>query len=315
MLEQQLGPTQIGHANMSPRPPTGSALRPPRLEVISGEFARAGSEDAALVEALRRGDPEASKLLWDRYYTLVRGLLRRYFGPHHDVEDHVQEVFLRLFRKLDALRDESALRSYIVGITMRVIRSEMRKHAIRTRLWWDYTQKVGYEQAALQGAAADEVQRLATILDRVSSKVRFIFLMRYVEELSLPEIAEALRVSLATAKRRVRSATDVVLKQAKSDPVLERYLYDAQADDELAEDEPSGRSPTAESHTELRAVDRVVGDHAPLEESQKLPLGCRDELARRAERHQSDEAKSGPRSRLHPEEDDAARVGERLEKL
>jgi RNA polymerase sigma factor (sigma-70 family) len=181
------------------------------------------------------------------------------------VEDHVQEVFLRLFRKLGALRDGSALRSYIVGITMRVIRSEMRKHAIRSRLWGDYAQRVGYEQLVLQGAAEEEVHRLATILDRVSDKARFVFLMRYVEELSLPEIAESLRVSLATAKRRVRSATDVVLTQAKSDPVLERYLFDAQLG-EVDDDESGGTAGTlvrTRSHVELAV---------PLEQAAKQGL-------------------------------------------
>lgn len=233
-------------AAMPPPPPLGPAAQPPRLEVIAGQAAGGQpvrSDDALLVARLRAGDPEAPRAVWDRYYSLVRGLLRRYFGPHQDVEDHVQEVFMRLFRKLGALRDESALRSYIVGITMRVIRSEMRKHAIRSRLWGDYTQNVGYEHAALQGAAEEEVHRLATILERVSDKARFVFLMRYVEELSLPEIAESMRVSLATAKRRVRSATDVVLTQAKSDPVLERYLFEVQLDGEGPEDtEPAVRS-------------------------------------------------------------------------
>lgn len=274
---------------LMPTPPH-AAEQTPRLQVISPVPSTAPAGEAELVARLRRGDPEASREVWDRYYQLVRGLLSRYSGPKHDVDDQVQEVFMRLFRRVDALRDEGALRSYIVGITMRVIRSEMRKHAIRNRLWWDYTQRVGYEQAAL-GSSTEEVQRLAGILDRVSDRVRFVFLMRYVEELSLPEIADALHVSLATAKRRVRSATDVVLKQAKADPVLERYLYESQR--QVVADVDADIDSDIEDFMEEAEADELPPEPAPMRRRPPPPPP-------RAGRGPADQAKpeikSGPRS-------------------
>src|SRR5207247_9687805 len=93
---------------------------------ISGVYPAAGSagrreeepaEDATLVERAVAGSERAATEIWHRYHGLVRALLRRSIG-RDDVDDSVQEVFIRLFPALSHLRQASSLRSFIIGITL-----------------------------------------------------------------------------------------------------------------------------------------------------------------------------------------------------
>jgi len=77
--------------------PRANAKSRPHLRIAStGEGPR---DDAALVAGVRAGEPGAAGKMWDRYASLVRRVLRRMLGPV-DVEDGVQDAFLRLFRDL-----------------------------------------------------------------------------------------------------------------------------------------------------------------------------------------------------------------------
>jgi RNA polymerase sigma-70 factor (ECF subfamily) len=165
--------------------------------------------------------------VWDRYAVLVRRLLRRTLGPGVDVEDSVQEAFLRLFRDLDSLRDASALRSFLVGITLHVATSELRRR--RARRWLllsddgavPHTEVVSDEHVLEQRQALHALYR---ILDRVDTGRRMAFVLRYVEAMELSEISAVLGCSLATTKRRVADAAERISLLASRDPHLAPYV-------------------------------------------------------------------------------------------
>ena len=82
---------------------------------------------------------------------------------------------------------------------------------------------------AVTGAEHDperhqQVASAYALLQRLDATSRIIFVLRFVEELGLPEIARALEVSLATAKRRLARAERRFEAMAAADPVLRDYL-------------------------------------------------------------------------------------------
>jgi RNA polymerase sigma-70 factor (ECF subfamily) len=203
----------------------GSAENRPlsRLRIVSPDN-QGKEDDAALVAGVRANAPGAAGRMWDRYASLVRRILRRTLGPV-DVEDGVQDAFLRLFRDLDSLRDPSALRSYLIGITLHVAKSELRRR--RAKRWLLLSEDgVIAEPDAL--AADDEpraaIRRLYRMLDHISDERRTVFVLRYVEGLELAELAVVLDCSLATTKRRVADVARRVCLLAASDPLLAPYL-------------------------------------------------------------------------------------------
>lgn len=182
-------------------------------------------DDATLARSAMEGDPSAHTAIWDRYHPLVRRVLYRSMGPGNDVEDQVQEVFLRFYRNRALLRNPSALRSFLFGITLRVAASEIRSRRIRG--WLRLTPDGVLDDHAAphtDGDAREAVKRLYAILDRLDTKSRLAFVLHYVEGLELLEVASALGVSLATVKRRLTRVSARVWAAAQGDRVLIEYL-------------------------------------------------------------------------------------------
>ncbi|MFT3766538.1 MAG: sigma-70 family RNA polymerase sigma factor [Minicystis sp.] len=197
---------------------------PPRLAPVR-RLPLDGWDDAAVARALAEGQEAAAAIAWDRYAGMVRGVLRRSIGPDADVEDAVQDVFLRFFSQIGALRDPAAMRSFLMGITLHVAGSELRRR--RVRRWLRLTVDGTLPDRAGEGddgEARAALRRLYAILDRLDDDGRLVFVLRHLEGLELTEVAEALGTSLATAKRRLAKVTARVLAMITRDPALAEYV-------------------------------------------------------------------------------------------
>src|SRR4051794_2510142 len=73
-------------------------------------------DDRALVEALRAGDPQAPRLLIERYQGVVFGLCFRMMGHRQDAEDVAQEAFLRALRGIGSFDVTRQVRPWLLGI-------------------------------------------------------------------------------------------------------------------------------------------------------------------------------------------------------
>jgi RNA polymerase sigma factor (sigma-70 family) len=76
--------------------------------------------DAELVQRCRANDPDAWNELVERYSRYVYAIAVRGFRlSEEDAEDVFQDVFARIYTRLDSLRDDSALRPWIAQLTRR----------------------------------------------------------------------------------------------------------------------------------------------------------------------------------------------------
>ena len=77
--------------------------------------------DAQLVQRCREGDPAAWNELVERFSRYVYAICVQGFRlREQDAEDVFQEVFTRVYSKLDTLRDDAALRPWIAQLTRRL---------------------------------------------------------------------------------------------------------------------------------------------------------------------------------------------------
>jgi RNA polymerase sigma-70 factor (ECF subfamily) len=197
----------------------------PELRALPGGLATRAPEDddVALVRDVVAGAPGAPARLWDRYAALVHGSVSRSLGPDADVDDLVQEVFLRLFDRLHTLRDASALRSFVYSIVVRVLRHELRRRWVR-RIMRPLDRDVDEPAGPIASDDSREaVRRLYRILDRLDGKERTAYVLRQIEGLTLEETATAAGVSLATIKRTLARASLRVDAELRADPMLRRY--------------------------------------------------------------------------------------------
>jgi RNA polymerase sigma-70 factor, ECF subfamily len=85
------------------------------------------TNESALVERLRRRDEHALAELSSLYGSRIFQLAIRYVRNHEDAEEVVQDVLLKVFRKIDAFRGDSALSSWIYRITFNTAMSRLRR--------------------------------------------------------------------------------------------------------------------------------------------------------------------------------------------
>jgi len=191
------------------------------FRVLQGE---AGISDAALVEAVRRAEPGAELAAWNRFSPAVDRTLRRLLGPGQEREDLLQEVFLRFFRRVGSLRDPNAVRGFLTGIAIHVVRAEI---AHRTRFRWlrlTPTGELPEPTARPENPDAREaVVRYYRLLDGLGAEDRSLFVSRTIEGLTLEETAALHGVSVSTAQRRLSRAGKRMALRVGRDPVLATF--------------------------------------------------------------------------------------------
>lgn len=183
-----------------------------------------GSGDEALVQAARAGDRRACQAIWEKHTGLVQRLVKRFFGPGPDHPDVCQEVFLRLFKRLDELRDPAALPGFIVSIALGVARNEVRRRRIRAIVGLSPTDELPLiVTPGLSTEARESVRALYRVLDQLGAEDRSLFVARFVEKMEMTEVASAHGISLSTAKRRIARLAQRVEARIKSEPALAEY--------------------------------------------------------------------------------------------
>lgn len=183
------------------------------------------ADDATLARALLDKDERAPRVAWGRFAPLVRRILRRSLGPGHEVEDIVQDVFLCLFARVHTLRDPVALKAFVIAITVRTARYEIRRARVRRWVGLSRTD----ELPDIRVVQADSSSQHALIhfyraLARINERDRTAFVLRFVEGMEASEVASALGVSVPTARRCFTRAWERVTFFARRDPFLVDYL-------------------------------------------------------------------------------------------
>jgi RNA polymerase sigma-70 factor (ECF subfamily) len=191
------------------------------FRVVQGD---GNGPDAALVEAVRRGDPGAELAAWNRFSPAVDRTLRRLIGPGQEHEDLLQEVFLRFFRRVGQLREAGAVRAFLTGIAVHVVRAEI---ARRTRFRWLHLTPTGDvpEQAVrpVDPEMREAVVRYYRLLDGLGADDRSLYVSRTIEGLTLEETAELHGISVSTAQRRLGRAGKRIALRVRRDPLLASF--------------------------------------------------------------------------------------------
>jgi RNA polymerase sigma-70 factor (ECF subfamily) len=201
-----------------PRPPLGQE---------GGAEARCnvlGDEERLVREALA-GNRRAQREIWYRFAPMVYGLLRRTLGPQHDHDDLMQEVFLRVFRRLGSLEKHAALRSFVYSVAFRVVSEEIRHFGVVQRARARFLEIPRHrEHPGSDYEWRDLLSRIHRILDSLPAKHRAVFVLRHVEGQDLGQISENLDVSLATVKRHLVKATQKLDQAVAEDGELAGHL-------------------------------------------------------------------------------------------
>jgi RNA polymerase sigma-70 factor (ECF subfamily) len=212
--------------------PPDRSTRPLRL--VSGAAEDRRQADAELVLALQRGEAGAAEAIWQRYSGRVHRFLSHALGrPSEEVEDLTQEVFLRIFTRARAIQKPAALREFVMSVAVRVMQWELRRRWVRR---WVRLSESGELPDVADGGVDQEARqalsRCYDILNGLGVRERTAFALRYLEEMTMEEVAAHMRTSLSTAKRLVNRATTSVSAEVGHDADLLGYFNAGKAFDE-----------------------------------------------------------------------------------
>jgi RNA polymerase sigma-70 factor (ECF subfamily) len=174
--------------------------------------------DEQLVAALNDGDADAFEPLYRRHRDWVAALALRFTGDHALAMDVLQETFLYLLKKFPGLVLTAQLKTFLYP-AVRNLALAARRKAERTQ-----SSEVGeLALASLPAPVAASVAgtaELGEVLRALPDEQRETLWLRFVDGLSLGEIALALEIPLGTVKSRLHNA----LATLRRDPRTKQFF-------------------------------------------------------------------------------------------
>jgi RNA polymerase sigma-70 factor (ECF subfamily) len=185
-----------------------------RLAPVAELPATSFHDDADLVRRALAGDRWAEEALYRRHVRAVTNAVTRLLGRSSEADDVIQDTFVRALERLSDVRDGVAFRAWVQRIAVSLCHRRFRKRKLLRALGLDR----GDDDATLaahacEGSRPDLVAELREIdraLARMSESSRTAWILHRAEGWTLEETASSLDVSLATCKRRLREADDMI---------------------------------------------------------------------------------------------------------
>lgn len=174
--------------------------------------------DAALVLAARAGEEWAREALFRRYARLALALAYRILPYDADIDDLVQDSFLYAFERLNGLSNPQAFQAWLSAIVVRTAGKRLRRRKLQIRLGLRSNQPVDVDEVVSRTAPPDiaaELRAVYGLLEELPVEERIALVLRRVERLEIPEIAEHMGLSVSTVKRRLNAAETRLLRVSK----------------------------------------------------------------------------------------------------
>src|SRR5580693_4276734 len=139
--------------------------------------------------------------IYEEYFDFVWTCTRRLGVPMEAVDDVAQEIFVVVHARMETIERPASLRSWIYGVVRRTVstyhRSRRAKTGRESAEPFDDRDASDLQPSPEELAVmSDEIQLLWRLLGSLDLRKREVFVMAELEELTMPEIAEAIGIPL-----------------------------------------------------------------------------------------------------------------------
>lgn len=167
------------------------------------------TSDRALIEAVQRGDRDAAACLYHRHIDRVHRICHRIVLDPSQTLDCVQEVWLKVFRGVGRFKCRTSFAAWINAVAANTAIDCYRRSRRQGG-------NVDIDDPQVESLAAEEPedgpsldgpvmqQRIREALEEISVSQRTAFVLRYYEDLPLPQIAEILGCREGTVRTHIR---------------------------------------------------------------------------------------------------------------
>ena len=189
--------------------------------------------DQELVERVQAGDKRAFDLLVLKYQRKVQRLVARFVRDSGEVDDVVQEAFIKAYRALPTFRGDAAFYTWIYRIAINCAKNYLASPARRIVPQSDlisdddddaesFDRNVGLHDVATPDAEYASKQIAETVnraMAALPEDLRTAVTLREIEGLSYEEIAEAMDCPIGTVRSRIFRAREAIATELR--PLLE----------------------------------------------------------------------------------------------
>jgi RNA polymerase sigma factor (sigma-70 family) len=171
-------------------------------------------QDEWLVVRCQLGERPAFDALIDRWHTPLWRYIRQLTSNDDMAQEIAQEVWLRVVRGINRLRDGAKWRAWLFGIARRVLMDRLRAQyamplAAEAELADVPADDTGVDPEELSAALHDELAKLPLV-------EREVLTLFYLRELSLGEVADVLGIPLGTVKSRLFRARHLLRRELEA---------------------------------------------------------------------------------------------------
>jgi len=160
------------------------------------------SGDDDLVARANRGDAAAFEELYRRHRDWVVSLAYRFTADRDDAVDVLQDTFSYLFGKFPGFELKSSLRTLLYPVVKHLSLDRKRRQQV--------SEPVDPDLIAVDAPEPGSGTALARALDELHEGQREVVLLRFVDDMSLEQIAAAVDVPVGTVKSRLHNAIQVL---------------------------------------------------------------------------------------------------------
>jgi len=202
--------------------------------MLAGDHATLGIMDLTdreLIAAVLKGETASFEPLVKKYQSRIFAMARRYARRESEVEDIVQEVFIKAFQKLHSYRAEAPFEHWLMRLSVRTCYDFLRNHQRNRES--AFTDMTDQETDWLERFAADPDTAIETadaardLVERVLSQLppsaRLILTLLEIEERSVKEISELTGWSISLVKIRAFRAR-AAMRKCLAKMMVEKYM-------------------------------------------------------------------------------------------
>ncbi len=177
--------------------------------------------DQELVERAQQGDTKAFEMLVVKYNRRLGRLLSRFIKDEHEVNDVVQESFIKAYRALPNFRGDSAFYTWLYRISINTAKNFLANNNKRPIMASEITNGDGevmdvVEQVADNLTPEAELmnkqilQTVESAVAKLPEDLRRAITLREMDGLSYEEIAEVMQCPIGTVRSRIFRAREVI---------------------------------------------------------------------------------------------------------
>ncbi|HEY6109768.1 MAG TPA: RNA polymerase sigma factor [Gemmatimonadales bacterium] len=175
-----------------------------------------GPTDAEVIEQVLDGDTDQFAVLVDRYGDEFARYAKYMIGSEDEAADVIQESLVRAFRSLRRCQDRTNFKGWLFRIVSNQCKTHITRRRRRSLEPLDAASEIpAVENPATDAEAEDLRRRVRLALQDLPREQREALVLKYIEGLSLPEMAEALSVSVPALKMRLLRARRELLARVQ----------------------------------------------------------------------------------------------------